>query len=238
MRYACVVKLCTNSIPGLPDPGTCPCRALCAVHSPSLDMDSNKHFATNVYFDRTFDTDAAKILPGEYYFTNKDMLIVTVLGSCVSACIRDRVTGLGGMNHFMLPDGGDSNTNSPVSPSMRYGTHAMEVLINDLLKAGAKRENLEAKVFGGGAVLRGFSAMNVGERNAAFVLNFLKTEKMRVVAEDLNDIWPRKVYFFPRSGKVLVKKLTQTHNDTLVQREQAYASRLKVTPVGGEVDLF
>jgi chemotaxis protein CheD len=238
MRYACVVKLCTNSTPGLPDPGTCPCRALCAVHSPSLDMDSNKHFATNVYFDRTFDTDAAKILPGEYYFTNKDMLIVTVLGSCVSACIRDRVTGLGGMNHFMLPDGGDSNTNSPVSPSMRYGTHAMEVLINDLLKAGAKRENLEAKVFGGGAVLRGFSAMNVGERNAAFVLNFLKTEKMRVVAEDLNDIWPRKVYFFPRSGKVLVKKLTQTHNDTLVQREQAYASRLKVTPVGGEVDLF
>jgi chemotaxis protein CheD len=201
-------------------------------------MDSNKHFATNVYYDRTFDLDAAKILPGEYYFTNKDMLIVTVLGSCVSACIRDRVTGLGGMNHFMLPDGGGSDSNSPVSASMRYGTFAMEVLINDLLKAGARRENLEAKVFGGGAVLRGFSAMNVGERNAAFVLSFLKTEKMRVVAEDLNDIWPRKVYFFPRTGKVLVKKLTQTHNDTLVQREQAYASRLKVTPVSGEVDLF
>jgi chemotaxis protein CheD len=121
---------------------------------------------------------------------------------------------------------------------MRYGTYAMEVLINDLLKAGARRENLEAKVFGGGAVLRGFSAMNVGERNAAFVLNFLKTEKMRVVAEDLNDIWPRKVYFFPRTGKVLVKKLTQTHNDTLVQREQAYAKQLKTTPVGGEIDLF
>ena len=195
-----------------------------------------EQFATNVYFDRTFDCEAAKILPGEYYFTNKDMLIVTVLGSCVSACIRDRVTGLGGMNHFMLPDGGGDG--SPVSASARYGTYAMEILINDLLKAGAKRENMEAKVFGGGAVLKGFTAINVGERNAAFVLSFLKTEKIRVVAEDLNDIHPRKVYFFPRTGKVLVKKLMQTHNDTLAKREIEYASRLKVAPVGGEIDLF
>jgi chemotaxis protein CheD len=195
-----------------------------------------EQFATNLYFDRTFDCEAAKILPGEYYFTNKDMLIVTVLGSCVSACIRDRTTGLGGMNHFMLPDGGGDG--SPVSASARYGTYAMEILINDLLKAGAKRENLEAKVFGGGAVLKGFTAINVGERNAAFVLNFLKTERIRVVAEDLNDIHPRKVYFFPRTGKVLVKKLMQTHNDTLVKREVEYASRLKKAPVGGEIDLF
>jgi chemotaxis protein CheD len=198
-------------------------------------MNSNSHFATNVYYDRTFDCDAAKILPGEYFFTTRDMLIVTVLGSCVSACIRDRATGLGGMNHFMLPDGGDSG---PVSASMRYGTYAMEVLINDLLKAGARRDNLEAKVFGGGAVLRGFTAMNVGERNASFVTSFLKTEKIPVLAEDLNDIYPRKVYFFPRTGKVLVKKLMQTHNDTLARRELDYASRLKVEPVGGEIDLF
>ena len=197
----------------------------------------NEQFATNVYYDRTFDCDAAKILPGEYYYTGKDMLIVTVLGSCVSACIRDRVSGLGGMNHFMLPDGG-GDTSSPVSASMRYGTYAMEVLINQLLKAGARRENMEAKVFGGGAVLRGFTAMNVGERNAAFVMSYLKTEKMRVVAEDLNDIYPRKVYFFPRTGKVLVKKLMQSHNDTLAKRELDYAKRLKVQPVGGEIDLF
>ena len=103
-------------------------------------MDTNAHFATNVYYDRTFDCEAAKILPGEYYYTGKEMLIVTVLGSCVSACIRDRVRGLGGMNHFMLPDGGDPG--NPVSASMRYGTFAMEVLINDLLKAGARRESL------------------------------------------------------------------------------------------------
>jgi len=196
-----------------------------------MATNTKEQFATNVYYDRTFDCDAAKILPGEYYY-----MIVTVLGSCVSACIRDRISGLGGMNHFMLPDGGDSN--SPVSASMRYGTYAMEVLINDLLKAGARRENMEAKVFGGGAVLRGFTAINVGERNASFVMNYLKTEKMRVVAEDLNDVYPRKVYFFPRTGKVLVKKLMQTHNDTLARRELDYASRLKVEPVGGEIDLF
>jgi chemotaxis protein CheD len=196
-----------------------------------------EHFATNVYYDRTFDCDAAKILPGEYYYTNKDMLIVTVLGSCVSACIRDRATGLGGMNHFMLPDGG-ADVGSPVSASARYGTYAMEVLINDLLKAGARRDNLEAKVFGGGAVLKGFTAINVGERNAAFVQTFLKNEKIRIVAEDLEDIYPRKVYFFPRTGKVLVKKLMQTHNDTLAQRENDYANRLKSKPVAGEVELF
>lgn len=195
-----------------------------------------EHFATNVYYDRTFDCDAAKILPGEYYYTCKDMMIVTVLGSCVSACIRDRTTGIGGMNHFMLPDGGD--TDSPVSASMRYGTYAMEVLINDLLKAGARRENLEAKVFGGGNVLRGFVAINVGERNAQFVREYLRAESIRIVAEDLNDIYPRKVYFFPRTGKVLVKKLKQLNNNTLVNREQDYASRLQTVPVAGDVELF
>jgi chemotaxis protein CheD len=198
---------------------------------------SEEHFATNVYFDRTFNCNAAKILPGEFYFTGKDMLIVTVLGSCVSACIRDRVSGVGGMNHFMLPHGG-GDADNPVSASMRYGTYAMEVLINELLKAGAKRENMEAKVFGGGNVLRGFTSMNVGERNAKFVLDYLKAEKMRVIAEDLNDIFPRKVYYFPKTGKVLVKKLKVEHNDTLSKRELDYASRLKAAPVGGDIDLF
>lgn len=201
-----------------------------------MSPQGQEQFASNVYYDRSFDCDAAKILPGEYYFTHKDMMIVTVLGSCVSACIRDRVSGIGGMNHYMLPDSGDGD--SPVSASMRYGTYAMEILINDLLKAGARRENLEAKVFGGGNVLRGFVAINVGERNARFVKEYLKAENIRVVAEDLNDVWPRKVYFFPRTGKVLVKKLKQLHNNTLVNREQDYANKLVTKPVGGAVDLF
>jgi len=196
----------------------------------------DKHLATNIYYDRGFDTDAAKILPGEYYFTPKDMVIVTVLGSCVSACIRDRVSGIGGMNHFMLPN--DGNEGGIISASMRYGTYAMEILINELLKAGARRENLEAKVFGGGHVLQGFIAINVGERNSQFVKEYLKTEGIRIVAEDLEDIYPRKVYFFPRTGKVMVKKLKQLHNNTLANREQDYANRLSTRPSSGDIELF
>jgi chemotaxis protein CheD len=197
-----------------------------------------EEISTTLYFDRTFDCNAAKISPGEYYFTNKDMVIVTVLGSCVSACIRDNITGIGGMNHFMLPDGANADKDSPVSESMRYGTYAMEVLINQLLKNGARRENLEAKIFGGGNVLKSFTTMNVGDRNASFVRKFLKDERIRVTGEDLLDIYPRKVYYFPKTGRVLVKKLKNMHNDTLVKREEAYASKLKTSDVGGEIDLF
>ena len=195
-------------------------------------METNSHFATNVYYDRTFDCDAAKILPGEYYYTGKDMLIVTVLGSCVSACIRDRITGLGGMNHFMLPDGDSADA------SGRYGSYAMELLINEMLKLGARRESLQAKIFGGGQVMHNFTTMNVGERNTAFVTQYLQTERIPIVSEDVLDIYPRKVYFFPKTGKVLVKKLMQTQNDTLAKRELDYAKRLKVEPVGGDIDLF
>lgn len=198
----------------------------------------HEEVSTTLYYDRTFDIDAAKISPGEYYFTDKNMLIVTVLGSCVSACIRDSISGIGGMNHFMLPDGAKSDRDNPVSESMRYGTYAMEVLINQLLRNGARRENLEAKIFGGGNVLRSFTTNNVGDRNADFVKRYLKDEGIRVTGEDLLDIYPRKVYFFPKTGKVLVKKLKQLNNYTLVKREEAYSSKLKTNDVGGEVDLF
>ncbi|HEY8354961.1 MAG TPA: chemoreceptor glutamine deamidase CheD [Methylophilaceae bacterium] len=192
--------------------------------------------SSNLYYDRMFDREAAKILPGEYYCTDKDMVIVTVLGSCVAACIRDTVRGIGGMNHFMLPDSGGDD--SVVSASMRYGVYAMEVLINQLLKRGARRQNLEAKIFGGGNVLRAFATTNVGERNARFVKEFLKAENIRIAAEDLNDIYPRKVYFFPATGRVLVKKLRNMHNSTIVKREQSYATRLRRDAVAGEVELF
>lgn len=192
--------------------------------------------SSNLYYDRTFDCEAAKILPGEYYCTSRDIVIVTVLGSCVSACLRDVVNGVGGMNHFMLPDSGGDD--SIVSESMRYGVYAMEVLINQLLKSGARRQNLEAKIFGGGSVLRAFTTTNVGERNAQFVKRFLADENIRITAEDLNDIYPRKVYFFPHTGRVLVKKLKQMHNNTIVVREQSYASRLRSEQVAGEVELF
>lgn len=194
-------------------------------------------FAPNLYFDRQRNCEAAKILPGEFYATARDMMLVTVLGSCVCACIRDRVSGIGGMNHFMLPDSGQDQSN-PLGTSARYGSYAMEVLINQLLKMGAKRSNFEAKVFGGGAVLRGFTVGNVGERNAEFVLNYLKTENITVAAQDLLDIYPRKVYFFPHTGRVQVKKLKSVHNDTIINRESQYNTRLHFARVEGEVELF
>lgn len=193
--------------------------------------------APNHYFDRNFNLEAAKIMPGEYYTTQRDMLLVTVLGSCVAACIRDHATGIGGMNHFMLPDSGLEQGN-PLSASARYGAYAMEIMINQLVKQGAKRANLEAKVFGGGNVLRGFTLANVGERNAEFVLDFLAMENIKVAAQDLLDIYPRKVYFFPKTGKVLVKKLRQVHNDTIIVREKEYASRLQYSKVEGDIELF
>jgi chemotaxis protein CheD len=199
---------------------------------------AHEEISTTLYYDRIFDCEAAKISPGEYYFTNKEMVIVTVLGSCVSACIRDNVSRVGGMNHFMLPDGAKADKDNPVSESMRYGTYAMEVLINQLLKNGASRGNLEAKIFGGGNVLRSFTSMSVGDRNAEFVRNYLKAERICVTGEDLNDVFPRKVYFFPRTGRALVKKLKQLHNDTLIRCEENYASRLKTGSVGGEIELF
>ncbi len=193
--------------------------------------------APNLYFDNEHDIEAAKIMPGEYYVTARNMLLVTVLGSCVCACIRDTVSGIGGMNHFMLPDSGRDQSN-PLGDSARYGTYAMEILINQLLKTGAKRGNLEAKVFGGGAVLRGFTVSNAGERNAKFLLKFLKAEKIHLAAQDMLDIYPRKVYFFPGTGRVRVKKLKQVHNDTIINRENEYSARLRYSDLGGDVELF
>ena len=196
-----------------------------------------EQLAANLYYDRNFNLDAAKILPGEYYVTGRDMVIVTVLGSCVAACIRDYHNGIGGMNHFMLPDN-NADDSSPLNSSARYGTYAMEILINHITKLGARRAFLEAKVFGGGNVLKGFTVANVGQRNADFVLEFLATEKIRVVAQDLVGIYPRKVYYFPNSGKVMVKKLRSIHNTTIADRENDYSSRLQKSKVEGAVELF
>jgi chemotaxis protein CheD len=196
----------------------------------------NENLAANRYFDRHFSSEAAKILPGEYFVSDQGMLLVTVLGSCVAACIRDIDAGIGGMNHFMLPDdGGRSET---VGTSARYGSYAMEVLINHLLKMGARKSRLEAKVFGGGAVMSSLSSSNVGVRNAEFVLNYLKTEKIPVVAKDLLDSYPRKVYYFSQTGRVLVKKLHRVHNETLFSRERDYKERLSGASMGGDVELF
>jgi chemotaxis protein CheD len=184
--------------------------------------------ATRYYFDREFDSAAVKLLPGEYFVTGEPMVLTTVLGSCVSACVRDVTTGIGGMNHFMLPDEGDAQQGS--SAAMRYGAFAMEVLLNELIKAGARRERLEAKVFGGGAVLAQMTHLNIGERNAAFVLRYLQLEQVRVVAQDLCGDLPRRVNYFPQTGRVTVRKLRQSTDRLAVQRDEQTLARCLSRP--------
>jgi chemotaxis protein CheD len=193
--------------------------------------------APNVYFDERLGKQAAKILPGEFYVTSRDMALVTVLGSCVAACIRDPGTGAGGMNHFMLPAGGGDKAKF-ASTSARYGGYAMELLINQLVKLGARRQRLEAKVFGGGRVFGVASTIAVGERNADFVLKYLGTENIPVLAQDLRGDMPRKLYYFPATGKVLVRHIRKLNNNTLLTREQEYGLRLAQDRVAGDVELF
>jgi chemotaxis protein CheD len=185
------------------------------------------------YFDKQFKVEAAKILPGQYHATSDDVVIVTVLGSCVSACLWDPVRRIGGMNHFMLPGA----AGGAAVASANLGLYAMEVLINRMLKLGAERRRIVAKVFGGASVLEGMDALNVGTQNGTFVLEFLAEEGIPVVAQDLYDVCPRKVYFFAASGKVMVKRLGGLRNDTLERRERDYLASLKRGPAG-EVEIF
>ncbi len=188
--------------------------------------------ASFFFFDQHFKYAAVKVLPGEYYVSDEDIVIMTVLGSCIAACIWDSRLRIGGMNHFMLPEGG-------ADTSGRYGSYAMELLINELIKRGSTREYMQAKVFGGGAVIAGMTSMNVGERNTQFVLDYLATERIPVVSKDVMDIYPRKVVFFPVTGKAMVKRLAHAHPDTLETHErQGVATRLAQSNAGGTVDLF
>jgi len=194
----------------------------------------------NRYWDKTHDSFAAKILPGEYFVTDKDEIITTVLGSCVSACIRDRIFGIGGMNHFMLPETTANMSKhleegSGWTEATRYGGYAMEMMINDILKHGGRRENLEIKIFGGGKIIQNMT--DVGERNVKFAEDYIKNEGLTLISEDTGDIFPRKVVYHPNSGKVKVKRLKSMHNDTLLRREETYKHDLE-EPIAGEIDLF
>lgn len=185
------------------------------------------------YYDSALQTQAIRLLPADYVATDRPVALVTLLGSCVAACLYDPSLSLGGMNHFMLP-GGTGNDAS----CARYGVNAMELLINDLLKRGARRNRLLAKVFGGGNVLSGFHTDPVGTRNARFVLEYLSAEHIPVRAQDLGDIHPRKVGFFPQTGRTLVKRLPATRDDGIVDAERALYGRLTQAPPSGGVELF
>ena len=187
--------------------------------------------ASFFFYDAFFGNDAVKILPGEYFVHQEDLLIMTTLGSCIAACLWDREARIGGMNHFMLPEGD--------AGSGRYGSYAMELLINEMLKHGATRATMEAKVFGGGQVIDGMNTMNVGERNTGFVMDYLKTERIPVVSKDVLGPYPRKVCFLPASGKAMVKRLASANTSALAAQDLAAAKRaLPQSTGGGSVDLF
>lgn len=189
--------------------------------------------ASFFFYDAHFKNEAVKILPGEYFVHGEEILIMTTLGSCIAACLWDRERRIGGMNHFMLPDAGGG------ADSGRYGSYAMELLINEMIKRGASRTTMEAKVFGGGAVIAGMNTINVGERNTRFVMDYLKTERIAVVSKDVLDVYPRKVCFLPVSGKAMVKRLAATNPEALIQQDRLAAQKvLPASTGGGSVDLF
>ena len=197
--------------------------------------------AINRYWDQENQKVAAKLLPGDYYVTTSDEMITTVLGSCVSACIRDVVSGIGGMNHFMLPETTtklrlNTEDESIVGMALRYGNYAMEHLINTILQQGGKRKNLEVKLFGGGKIIATLG--DVGSRNIAFALNYVETEALSLVSHDLGDIYPRKVNYFPQTGRVRMKKIKDLHNETILLREKRYSQQIKDRPVESSIELF
>lgn len=206
------------------------------ISGPSID--GFEH--VNRYVDREHGVIAAKILPGEYYVTRENELITTVLGSCVAACIRDKESGLGGMNHFMLPvtsvEKLKQGNEAVVGNATRYGNFAMEHLINTILSNGGKRKNLEVKLFGGGKIIP--TLTDVGIKNIEFVLDYVDTEGLALLSQDLGDIYPRKIIYFPKTGKVGMKKIQHLHNDTIIQRERQYFNDIKNAPVEGDVELF
>jgi chemotaxis protein CheD len=192
------------------------------------------------YWDPSCDRWAAKILPGEYFVTRSDEAITTVLGSCIAACIRDPASRIGGMNHFMLPEdnsvGKSSWLDGPSGLATRYGSYAMESLINELMKLGANRDRFEVKLFGGGKILS--SMTDVGRKNIAFAKEFLKIEGFKIAAEDVGEVYPRRVLYYPASGVVMLKRLRALDATEIAQRESSYRSSLVKKPADDDVELF
>jgi chemotaxis protein CheD len=182
----------------------------------------------------------AKILPGQFYVTDQDEMIVTLLGSCIAACVRDTESKIGGMNHFMLPVTGcnkyQADSEAIISDAMRYGNYAMEHLINTILNYGGKRKNLEVKIFGGGKVIE--SLGSIGQRNVDFILNYIETEALALAAQDLGGIYPRLIRYFPSTGQVQLKKIQSLHAEAVVSTETRYQQRLKTASIEGSIELF
>lgn len=200
----------------------------------------------NRYWDKRQGVYAAKILPGQFYVSTTGEMVVTVLGSCISACIRDPINRVGGMNHFMLPIQRSNMTSAALgnlkpgslSDAARYGNWAMEYLINEILKNGGNRRNLEVKIFGGGKVLSNMNQIDIGKQNIDFVKLYLQEEGLRIAAEDVAGPYPRKVLYFTDTGSVKVRKLRTVSNETVYEREVSYSRNITKEPQAGSIELF
>lgn len=196
-----------------------------------------EHLARGRYFDREWQVESVRVLPGQYYVASGPGSISTVVGSCVSTCLWDPVLRVGGLNHFMLP-GDPHAATTPWGLSARFGVYAMELLINEMLRHGADRRRLVAKVFGGAQVLQGFDTLDVGAMNSEFVLNFLREEEIAVAAHDLRGAAPRKLHFFSETGKVQLKRLHLQGENPIHQQEWEYRRQLASAQVAGEIEIF
>jgi chemotaxis receptor (MCP) glutamine deamidase CheD len=172
---------------------------------------------------------------GGVYASRTPAVISTVLGSCVAVCLFDPAASVGGMNHIFLPEAPRGDALLPT----RYGLHAMETLINQIMKLGGDRRRLRAKVFGGGRVLRLRGALSqVGERNARFVEEFLSEEQIPLVGKRIGGETPVKLYFFTDSARALVKPVAPQTLLAIAERESRYSAQLskKVEVANGKQD--
>jgi chemotaxis protein CheD len=184
------------------------------------------------HFEHKLGAQVYPVLPGEHLvILEEGVAVSTLLGSCVSACIRDTRSGRGGLNHFLLPG-------TELSQSTRYGAFAMEVLINEILSAGGARDTLEAKVFGAGEMIANTGSLSVGRKNARFVRDYLNGEGVKIVAEDLGGTQARRVFFFPDSGIVRVQYLSSVDTRNAIAGEENFARKLTQKPRSGGVELF
>lgn len=181
-------------------------------------------------FNRRLGRKVYEIFAGEYITTTSEdnAVLSTLLGSCVAVCLHDSVNLVSGMNHFMLP-GKISKEDLLVSEDARYGMYSMEVLVNEMLKAGAKKERLKAKIFGGGKVLNSKTSLgNVSKSNVEFTKTFLDMENIPVITSDVGKNVGRKLFFYPETFTVYVKKISYgTTVEEAVRREKRFYENIK-----------
>jgi chemotaxis protein CheD len=188
------------------------------------------------YYNPQFQAHTLKVFLGHHLVSDRpDVMMVTTLGSCVAACVYDPAAAVGGMNHFLLPDVPETELGAADAAS-RYGSVAMERLINDILSRGGRRSRLEVKVFGGARVID--SSLDVGRRNAAFVLDYLRREGLTLAGQDLGGTSARRVHYFPHSGRAMRKLLRPEALSETVSQELRFRSTLREKPIEGDVELF